>query len=62
MTKIERLKQRIAHLEVVVEKQAALIAGLQGQPILCRVCEMAQATGDDGLCDGCRQARIARRL
>ena len=24
----------------------------------CRVCQVARATGEDGLCDGCRAARI----
>jgi hypothetical protein len=28
----------------------------------CRVCEVAGATGDDGLCEGCRGHRILRRL
>lgn len=23
---------------------------------LCRICDVARATGDDGLCDGCRAA------
>jgi len=27
----------------------------------CRVCEMARATGEDGLCDGCRGARTLAR-
>ena len=28
----------------------------------CRVCAAARATGEDGLCDGCRAATIERRL
>lgn len=28
----------------------------------CRVCEVAYATGRDGLCDGCRQALTLRRI
>ena len=27
----------------------------------CRICEVAAATGDDGLCDGCRGALTLRR-
>jgi hypothetical protein len=27
----------------------------------CRVCEVARATGEDGLCDGCRGARTLAR-
>jgi len=29
---------------------------------LCRVCETARATGEDGLCDGCRGARTLARV
>ena len=27
----------------------------------CRICEVARATGEDGLCDGCRGARTLAR-
>jgi hypothetical protein len=30
-------------------------------PVSCRVCDSALATGDDGLCDGCRAAVIVSR-
>ena len=34
---------------------------MEQQEDLCRVCETAHATGDDGLCDGCRGARTLQR-
>jgi len=41
-------------------RSAAMNGGLSGCPNHtppCRVCEVARATGDDGLCDGCRGTR-----
>jgi hypothetical protein len=35
---------------------------MQDQEDLCRVCETARATGEDGLCDGCRGARTLARV
>jgi hypothetical protein len=28
----------------------------------CRICEVAKATGEDGLCDGCRTALTLARV
>ena len=42
---------------------AAADGGVPGCPNYtpaCRVCKVARATGDDGLCDGCRGARWPR--
>jgi hypothetical protein len=34
---------------------------LEDEGVLCRICEVEEATLDDGLCDGCRVATILQR-
>ena len=58
-----RLKNALA--AVYAEHIARLVEGTPSAPP-CRVCADSdggpRATGDDGLCDGCRGHRIPRRI
>jgi len=56
---MHRLKNELAG--IYADHIARLIEGQMGIAPACRVCEGGQATGDDGLCDGCRGARTLAR-
>ena len=61
-TEIQELRREVARLKSVIEERDIYIASLMAeQQLPCRICEVAQSTGDDGLCNGCRQARMTER-
>ena len=45
----------------VAESRGFELSGSFSVEAPCRICEAARATGDDGLCNGCRAAVVEKR-